>query len=50
MKIIKVEVIKKTFGKYKKGDVIEMQEATADACIKQTDPFVKVFKEKAKTK
>jgi len=33
-KMVKVEVKADKFGNYKKGDILEMHESTAKACIK----------------
>jgi hypothetical protein len=48
MNTVKVEVLIPLFGKYKKGDVIEMEKSTALAC--QKNKAVKLVETKSKEK
>jgi hypothetical protein len=42
--MVKVEVLTDDFGTYKKGDVLEMHESTAEACV--VHKKVKILKDK----
>jgi hypothetical protein len=45
-KLVKVEILAESFGNYKKGDKIEMDESTAKACA--VHKVLKVITEKVK--